>query len=208
MILNPGIQDYLLSLPRKENQTFQDMEALAREKSFPIAGPDVGALLHMLVSVMCAQRIFEMGSGFGYSTCWLAEAAGAGGNVIYADASLENCRLAREFLLRAGLESRVSFRVGDARDILREYPGPFDLIFVDIEKEGYPDALELAIPRLRIGGLLVVDDVLWSGKVIEESPDDTTRAILRFNKMAATRDDIDTILLPLRDGVSISRRLH
>ncbi len=183
------------------------MERLGAAQRFPIIGPAVGQLCHLLARSIGARRVFELGSGFGYSTWWFAHAVGEGGQVIHTDGSVGNSTRARDFLSRAGLASRVRFEVGDARTILERTPGPFDVIFNDIDKEGYPDVLPLARLALRVGGLLICDNMLWFGRVLVPAEDPDTRGILELTRLLREAADFTTTLIPLRDGVSVSLRI-
>ncbi len=181
------------------------METLAAERGFPIVGPQVGTLLSVLAQGIGARRVFEMGSGFGYSTLWFARAVGAGGQVVHTEGSEENSARAREFLGQAGLSERVRFLVGDARDLLRAEDGEFDIVFCDIDKEQYGEVPEIALPRLRPGGLLIVDNMLWYGRVLESSPKhETTRGVRALTETLLGDPRLETSILPIRDGVSVS----
>jgi predicted O-methyltransferase YrrM len=185
------------------------MERLGAARNFPIIGPLVGNLCMVLALSVKARRVFELGSGFGYSTLWFARAVGPEGHVVHTDGSAENTSMARDFLERAGLASRVTFETGDAREILhralaRGAGMPVDVVFNDIDKEQYPDVLPLARSALRPGGLLICDNMIWSGKVAEPDPDETTRGILELTRSLRAAADFATTLIPLRDGVTVS----
>ncbi len=184
------------------------MEEEAARRDIPIVGPAVGTLLALLAQSIGARRVFEMGSAIGYSTLFFARAVGPGGEVFYTDGSPANAREAERYLTRAEVMDRVTLRVGDAIESLRGTAGQFDVVFIDIDKEGYPDALEAAAPRVRRGGLLLADNVLCSGRVVvRASPDERTAAIQEFNRRLFARDDFTSVIVPLRDGVAISRKL-
>jgi predicted O-methyltransferase YrrM len=119
------------------------------------------------------KRIFEMGSAIGYSTIWLARAAGPKGKVHYTDGDSANAKRAAEYFRRAGVAKRINVQVGDALELLGKTFGQFDLIFNDVDKHQYPDALRAALPKLRKGGLFITDNTLWSGKAARAAaPDD------------------------------------
>jgi caffeoyl-CoA O-methyltransferase len=157
MITNPEIEKYMHSLLPARDAVLQEMESAAARRSVPIIGPAVGRVLAQLVMMTGAKRIFELGSAIGYSTIWLARAAGAGAEVHYSDGSPENAREARGYFERAGLASVIQVHVGDALTSLAQAPGEFDFIFNDVDKEGYPAVLEAVPSRLRRGGLFVTD---------------------------------------------------
>jgi predicted O-methyltransferase YrrM len=154
-----------------------------------------------------AARVFEFGSGFGYSAYWFLKGMDGRGQVVYTDDEEENARLARDFFQRAGLLSRLQIEVGDAMEIIDRQDGSFDIILIDCEKARYPTAFEKAIPRIRKGGLLIADNVLWSGSVVKTSEEPSTIGIQTFNRRIFSDPRLFTTILPLRDGVSISLKL-
>ncbi|HET9480777.1 MAG TPA: O-methyltransferase [Candidatus Polarisedimenticolia bacterium] len=211
-ILDPAIEKHLAGFVPAPDAVRARMEAIGAERRFPIIGPLVGQLCAVLARSIGARRVFEMGSGFGYSTLWFAGAVGDGGLVVHTEGSAENSRLARELLAQAGLAGRVRFEVGDAREILdREIASastlPFDVLFNDIDKEQYPDVLPRARRALRAGGLLICDNMLWSGRVLRPGEaDEETRGILDLTRQLQAADDFVTTLVPIRDGVTVSLR--
>jgi predicted O-methyltransferase YrrM len=182
-----------------------DMEDLARREDIPVVGPLVGAILFQLTSLKGARRIFELGSAIGYSTIWLALAGGEDAEVFYTDSSEENAARAREFFERAGVADRIQIKIGDALQQFDATGGDFDLIFNDVDKHEYPRVLQKTLPRVRKGGLLITDNVLWSGKVTRmPAPDDvSTAAIQEFNRAAASQEGCVYSILPVRDGVGV-----
>ena len=207
MIVSPEIERYLAELAPTEDPVLREMEQVAAERKFPIIGPQVGRLCWVLSQAIRARDIFEMGSGFGYSTWWFAHAVGDGGRVVHTDGDAKKSAEARQFLQRAAMANRVTFEVGDAREVITRYPGPFDVIFIDIDKDAYPDALELARVRVRPGGLILTDNVLWGGKVAAQDVSSQTQAVQNFNKQAMRAPDLVTTILPVRDGVAVSLKL-
>jgi caffeoyl-CoA O-methyltransferase len=204
-LVHPDIDRYLGGWAASNELVVAEMEQLAVERGFPIVGPQVGRLLRILACSIDAKRVLELGSGFGYSAWWFASAVGAGGRVILTEGSTENAERAREFLDRAGFGERVEIRVGDALEIARECDGPFDLVFNDIDKQDYPAALPVALELLRPGGLFVSDNMLWQGRVLDnDAPDASTQGVLELTRALLARPDLDTAILPIRDGVSIS----
>jgi len=212
-IVDPRIEEYMRGVLPPADAVRLEMERLGAERKFPIIGPLVGNLCALMARSIGARKVFEMGSGFGYSTLWFARAVGAGGLVVHTEGSEANSRLARDFLTRAGVADRVRFEVGDAREIIdREIASgsnlPFDIVFNDIDKEQYPDVLPRARRALRTGGLLICDNMIWSGRVLEEGPqDDTTRGILELTRQLKQAEDFITTLVPIRDGVTVSFRV-
>jgi predicted O-methyltransferase YrrM len=204
----PAVDAYIKDLLPARDPVLAEMEALAARDGIPIVGPVVGTLLSQLATSIGAKRVFELGSAIGYSTVWLAHAVGSSGKVYYTDGDERNAKLADDFLTRAGLRDRVEIMVGDALKSFDSVPGEFDVIFNDVDKEGYPDVYRKATRRVRTGGLFITDNVLWSARVVDPSEtEDSTEAIRQFNRMLSQDERFRTVILPLRDGVSIAQRL-
>jgi predicted O-methyltransferase YrrM len=185
------------------------MEARAAREKFPIIGPLVGRLCQQIALSIAARDVFEMGSGFGYSTWWFANAVGENGRVVHTDFDPARSANARAYLDRAGFRGRVLYEVGNALDVLKKYPGPFDIVFIDIDKAAYPQALEIARSRVRVGGYIICDNALWSGRIAlpASRQDAATKAVARYNKEAFGAPDLVTTIVPLRDGVALSLKV-
>jgi caffeoyl-CoA O-methyltransferase len=203
------IDKYIYELLPERDAVVKEIEAYADEHRVPIIGPAVARLLTLLVQVSGATRIFEMGSAIGYSTIWLARAAGPKAQVFYTDGDPENARRAHEYFKKAGVAKRIKVQVGNALELVKKAPGKFDLIFNDIDKHQYPDALRAALPKLKRGGLFVTDNTLWSGKVAQPAAldDKHTRGVQEFNRLVYSSKALFPVLIPLRDGVTVSRKL-
>ena len=206
-LIHKGIDNYLQQLMPQRDAVLVEMEEYAAREKFPLVGPQVGQLLEILARSIEAEHIIELGSGFGYSAVWFARALLEGDRLIQTDMKEENARLSESFFEKAELSEFFDFRVGDALEVLKQEPGPFDIIFNDMYKEHYPNVIELAYEKLRPGGLLITDNTLWKGKVLDNEPDLKTRGVQDFNALMAEHDDFLTIQLPLRDGVSLSYRI-
>jgi predicted O-methyltransferase YrrM len=198
-------------LRRWDEPVLLEMETHAEERGFPIVGRNVGVTLEVLARSVSARRIMELGSGFGYSAYWHARAAGSDGEVHLTDGDPENANKAADYLERAGLADGVEFHVGDAVTELGKLDGEFDVIFSDIDKDGYPDAWRAASERVRPGGLYVCDNVLWYGRVAVEDPDDArpqyTEAVLEHNRLIAEDERYVSTIVPTRDGVMVAIRV-
>lgn len=206
-IVTPEIDRYLHELSNPRDPVLREMELLAHERQFPIVGPQVGRLLQLLAEGVKARRVIELGSGFGYSAYWFARAVGPDGEVILTDRSEDNAALATSFLDRGGFGDRVRFETGDALDILDRTEGEFDIVFNDIDKERYPAVLDRASGALRHGGLLISDNMLWFGTVLESDPvEESTLGVQGLTRALLDSPDFLTVVLPIRDGVSVSLR--
>jgi caffeoyl-CoA O-methyltransferase len=203
------VNEYIYGLLPERDAVVKEMEAYAEEHRVPIIGPAVARLLTLLVQVWGATRIFEMGSAIGYSTIWLARAAGPKAKIFYTDGNPENARRAQEQFRKAGVAKRINVQVGNALELVKKTPGKFDFIFNDIDKHQYPDALRAALPKLKRGGLFVTDNTLWSGKAARPAvtDDKDTRGVQEFNRLVYASKELFPVLIPLRDGVTVCRKL-
>lgn len=206
-IVHPLINQYLADVTPDRDAIQQEMEAYAAENNFPIIGPLVGRLLFTLARAIGARRILELGSGFGYSAYWFAKGTGEDCRILCTEENPENIEKALAWLTRGGVAQKVEFRNGDALDLLDTVEGTFDIILNDIHKQDYPRALALAVPKLRRGGLLITDNVLWSGRILDDKPDEATAGILTFNRLVYAHPELFTTILPLRDGVALTIKL-
>ena len=206
-IVNPDIETYMAGLQaRHDEPVLLEMEAEGRERGFPIVGRNVGVTLEVLARSIGARRVMELGSGFGYSAYWFARAVGAGGEVHCTDGDADNATKAESYLSRAGLWDRVTYHVGDAVEQMAGVDGTFDIVYDDIDKHGYPDAWRAARERIRVGGLYICDNVLWSGRILEPDPDRDTSAILEHNRLIAEDERFLSTIVPTRDGVIVAVR--
>ena len=204
-IVDPAIERYLHELSNPRDPILREMEVLAAERRFPIVGPMVGRLLHMLTRLIRARRVIELGSGFGYSAYWFARALPPGGTVILTDRDGRQAAEAASFLERGGYTDRARIEVGDALEILDRVGGEFDIVFNDIDKAEYPRVLDKAAAALRPGGLLISDNMLWFGAVLDEAPSDpATRGVQELTRLLYNSPEFETVLIPLRDGVTVS----
>jgi predicted O-methyltransferase YrrM len=206
-ITDPKIDKYVMSLLPCHDGVLKEMEVFAQRLEFPIIGPMVGPFLRQLALIMDAQNVFEMGSGFGYSAYWFAGGLKKGGKIVCTDTSEDNRRKALDFLGRSGFDSAIDFRVGDACDIIRRFDGPFDIILNDINKQDYPKAFDIAIPRLRKGGVFITDNVLWSGRIFGKRLDASSKAILEFNHKLFHSNGLLSSIVPIRDGLALAVKL-
>jgi len=204
-IVNPQIEEYMASLQaRHDEPVLLEMEQEGRERNFPIIGRNVGVTVEVLARAVGAQRVMELGSGFGYSAYWFSRAVGRGGEVHCTDGDPNNAAKAEEYLSRAGLWDRVTYHVGDAVEQMATVEGEFDIVYDDIDKHGYPAAWLAARERIRVGGLYICDNVLWSGRVLEDGPDRDTAAILEHNRLISEDERFVSTIVPTRDGVFVA----
>jgi predicted O-methyltransferase YrrM len=212
-IVDPRVEDYMRSLlTRYDEPVLLEMEAEGTERNFPIIGRLVGVTVELLARSIGAERVFELGSGFGYSAYWFSRAVGPDGEVHATDGDPANEPKALDYLSRAGLVEPIRWHVGDAVENLGAVDGEFDVVYNDIDKQGYPDAWRAARERVRVGGLYLCDNVLWSGAVADPGGDHgrdatTTNAILEHNRLIADDERFVSSIVPTRDGVFVALRV-
>jgi len=208
-IVEPRIEEYLRQKYDDGDPVRREMEDLARTRDFPIVGPLVGRLLEVLTRSIGARRIFELGSRYGYSALHFARAAGPGAVVHSTELSDENVALAQQFLTRAGVWDRVTYHREEATAALARVGGTWDIVYNDIDKDGYPAVVDLAYAHLRPGGLFITDNVLWSGRVLEGQDDGTpaTRGVKEFTARLLAHPGFLTSINPTRDGVAVALRV-
>jgi caffeoyl-CoA O-methyltransferase len=208
-LLAPQLREYLDTLVPPRPTEMQAMEAYARERRFPIIGPAAGQFCYLLARAITARRIFEMGSGYGYSTAWFARAVkeNGGGQVFHVVWDEALSRRARGHLRTLGLDDVVEYRVAEAIQTLRETEGPFDLIFNDIDKQAYPESLPIVADKLRAGGVLIVDNMFWNGRVFDRKDTDaTTEGVREFTRAIGSDPGWITSIVPIRDGLLVAYR--
>jgi caffeoyl-CoA O-methyltransferase len=174
-----------------------------------LTGHVEGRLLEMLVYVTGAKRVLEFGTFTGYSALSMASALPPDGKVITLELDPERAKVARSNFADSRYGDRIELRLGPALESIEDLPGPFDLVFIDADKPSYPLYYEAALERLTDRGLIVVDNTLWSGSVVDErdpDPDDSTLALRRFNDRVARDERVSCVMLSIRDGVTLIRR--
>ena len=208
-LIAPNVGQYLDELVPARAAELQAMEAEAARTNFPVIGPAAGQLCYLLTRLSGARAVFELGSGFGYSTAWFARAVQEnGGGVVHHtvwDRDLSD--RARRHLTTLGLVGTVQFHVGEAVQTLRDTPGPFDVIFNDIDKAGYPASLPVIASRLRPGGLLVTDNLLWHGDIFDASDrSPNTEGVREFTRLVTSDASWISSVVPIRDGLLVARK--
>lgn len=208
MIVNPDIEQYLSQLGALPHAILGDMEAEGLERNFPIVGPLVGRLLVSLIKFGHVHTVLECGSGFGYSAMWMAIALSENGKITCIEYDPVNIERAKSYFEKAGLAHKITFIQGNAMEIVPTLSDTYDLIMNDVDKPQYPQLLPLLLDRLRVGGMLIADNVLWKGKVTQPAVDGETRAIQEFNENLVWEKNLWSTFLPLRDGLSLSIKLR
>ncbi len=201
------VSAYLSALVPERPAELQAMEVYGREHRFPIIGPTAGYLCYQIARMTGARRVFELGSGYGYSTAWFARAVqeNGGGSVFHVVWDEKLSQRARKHLGALGFEGLVHYRVGEAVAELRAAEGPFDLIFNDIDKEGYPASLPVIAEKLRAGGVMIVDNMFQGGRIFDEGTrDPSTEGVRTFTRQVMTDPSWVATIVPIRDGLMLA----
>ncbi len=200
---------YIATLFAPEDELLIELRRASPEHGLPeiAISAEEGRLLQVLLRAVGARLVVEIGSLGGYSAIWMARALPADGRLVTLEIEPSHAEFARLYIERAGLSERAEVRVGDARQLLdplsRE--GPFDAVFIDADKANYPRYLEWAVENVRVGGLVIADNALWSGRVTEEADDDPDLlGIQELNRKMAADKRLTSIIVPSRDGVAIA----
>ncbi|MDQ3986987.1 MAG: O-methyltransferase [Actinomycetota bacterium] len=206
-IVHSAVMRYLGDLAAVDDEpVLLEMERLAEREGFPIIGRLCGQFLEVMARSIGAARIFELGSGYGYSAYWFSRATGPDGEVHLTDTDPVNEEKALDFLRRADLHRPIRYHVADAFDALSEVDGSFDVVYCDVNKGDYPRAWREGSERVRLGGLYMCDNMLWSGRVTGESDEKDVRegwteAIDETNRLIVSDERFRSFINPTRDGV-------
>jgi predicted O-methyltransferase YrrM len=199
------IDDYLYRIAPPRDRLLERMEEYAESHSVPIIGPLVGRFLYNLAKSSQSRKVLEIGTAIGYSGIWLARAVSpVKGSLTTIDMDPDRVKIAQRNFSEAGLGRTVKVIEGNALKILPTLKDEYDLIFLDSDKDVYPDAFEISVPFLRKGGLFVADNALWGGDVAKGGKSKDTQSMIRFNRLVTESPGMSTVILPLRDGVLVS----
>ena len=209
MIVNEDVERYAEEHSTPDPDFFRRLEEETRAISdWPqmMVGPLEGPYLGWLVRLSGARRILEIGTFTGYSSISMALNMAPEGRIVSLDVNEETTAVARRYAEEAGVADRIDYRVGPAIEELSRLDGPFDLVFIDADKESYVDYFENVLPKLSEQGFIVADNTLWSGRVVEDDGDGSTQAIKRFNDHVAADERVECLMLTVRDGMTLIRR--
>lgn len=209
-ILSEQVREYLHGVVPERPPELQQMEAYAQEQRFPIIGPVCAHFCYQIARLIGARRIFELGSGFGYSTAFFARAVQEnGGGVVHHvvwDEALS--QRARGHLTALGYAGIVQYHVREAIAALQDTPGPFDLIFNDIDKDAYPRSLPVIEAKLKPGGALIIDNMLWSGRIFDAADRSAmTEGVREFTRLITQSPRWIVSIVPIRDGMILATRV-
>ncbi|NOR86391.1 MAG: methyltransferase domain-containing protein [Bacteroidales bacterium] len=210
-IIPKAIEKYVKEHTSSEDQLLYD---LYRETHLTIMHPrmlsssEQGQFLQMMASLTSAKNILEIGTYTGYSAICMARGMKSNGQLHTIDLKEELFEITHKYIVKAGLENQITQHIGNALDIIPILEGSFDLVFIDADKNNYSKYYELLIDRLVSGGLIIADNVLWSGKVVEEVEENDldTKGLIAFNTLVQQDERVDNVMLPLRDGLMLVRK--
>jgi caffeoyl-CoA O-methyltransferase len=208
--VDPNIQLYAEKHTTQENELLKNINRQTHASVMMprmLSGHLQGRLLSMLSSMIRPKYILEIGTYTGYSALCLSEGLQAGGKLITIDINEELEDRVRQYFREAGAHDKIDFRIGNAIDIIPQLKEKFDLVFIDADKENYSRYFDLVIDRVNLNGFILADNVLWSGKVIEQKQDKDTKAIVEFNARVHADARVENVLLPVRDGIMVMRKI-
>jgi predicted O-methyltransferase YrrM len=210
-INNDKLNEYLINHSEKEPELLSNLNRETNLKVLQprmISGSYQGRLLSVISKIINPKKILEIGTFTGYSTLCLAEGLDENGEIHTVDINEELFDLQRKYFKKSSFNNNITQHLGNALDIIPKLDRDFDLIFLDADKINYPKYLDILIVRLKKGGVLLSDNVLWDGKVLNEisHKDKSTKAIVKYNELLNNRSDMDSVILPIRDGITISRK--
>ena len=220
MTVPDAVETFAETIGPPADDVIREMDARAAETGFPTVGPAVGGWLQQLAGLVGAERVFEFGSGFGYSAYWFARALPADGEIVLTEIDEDELTDAREYLARGGFDTTARFELGDAIGIVESYDGPFDVVLVDNEKDRYVEALEAVREKLPVGGVVVADNMTAGPFEFEEirrlvvdgetggnADDERVCGVADYLEHVVDDDALETTLLPLGEGLAVSRRV-
>ena len=217
--LDESIIRYIRALTPPTDPIIEEMGAIAQRESFPYVGPEVGATLRLLARLVNAKRIFEFGSGFGYSAYWFAGALPSNGQLVLTEVDEDELNLARDYLDRGDFGVPVEYELGDAMEAIHRYDGPFDVVLIDYQKERYVEAFDAVKSKVRPGGVIVADNVMSASDLVvfddlvayatgkEVNMNGATRGIATYLDTVRADSAFETVILPLGSGIAVSYKL-
>ena len=208
-IVNDPVEEYAAAHTTPVGDLFERLAEETREKTTApqmMVGRIEGQFLARLVRLSGAKRILELGTFTGYSSISMASELPPGGRIITCDVDPDATAIARRYMDESGFGDRIEIRLGSALDTIETLDGPFDIVFIDADKPNYKAYYEAVLPLLAEDGLIIADNVLWSGRVVEEDGDESTIAIKDFNEHVADDDRVVSVMLTVRDGMTLVQK--
>lgn len=228
-VVSDEIARFVRAIGPTPDETLREMDEYAAEEGFPNVGPEVGGVLSFLARAVDAERVFEFGSGYGYSAYWFARGLSEDGTIVLTEVDADELEMAREYMQRGGFDEIAEYEHGDALETIEEYDGPFDVVLLDHQKHRYADAFEAVRSKVPVGGVVVADNAMTAGSIrfddlleivadgstgTEESDEmavetnEATRGIARYLEGVRADPAFETVALPLGEGIAVSYRIE
>ena len=207
--ISSKLQQYIDEHSAEESDLLKALDRETHQKVLQprmLSGSYQGRLLALLAKMIQPKKILEVGTYTGYATLCMAEGLATGGSIDTIDYNEELSDIQRRYFDQSPYRSQIVQHLGEAKDVIKTLTGPYDLVFLDADKENYPHYFDLVIDKLETGGVILSDNVLWSGKVLEKATDEATSALQEYNHKINTDARVETIILPIRDGLTITRK--
>ena len=207
--ISSKLQQYIDEHSMEESDLLKALDRETHQKVLQprmLSGSYQGRLLALLAKMIQPKKILEVGTYTGYATLCMAEGLATGGSIDTIDYNEELSDIQRRYFDQSPYRSQIVQHLGEAKDVIKTLTGPYDLVFLDADKENYPHYFDLVIDKLETGGVILSDNVLWSGKVLEKATDEATSALQEYNHKINTDARVETIILPIRDGLTITRK--
>ncbi|WP_049926075.1 O-methyltransferase [Halopiger goleimassiliensis] len=218
-VLSDEIERFVRAAGPDPDDVLAEMDAYAEREGFPHVGPEVGATLRLVARLADAERIFEFGSGFGYSAYWFAEALPEDGEIVLTEVDEDELEQARDYMARGGYDDRARYELGDALETIDDYDGPFDVVLIDHQKHRYVEAFESVRDEVPVGGVVVADNAItagpiefekllaWAEGATPDDPNEHTRGIADYLDRVGEDPAFETVVLPLGEGIAVSYRI-
>ena len=207
--ISSKLQQYIDDHSMEESDLLKALDRETHQKVLQprmLSGSYQGRLLALLAKMIEPKKILEVGTYTGYATLCMAEGLSTGGSIDTIDYNEELSDIQRRYFDQSPYRSQIVQHLGEAKDVIKTLTGPYDLVFLDADKENYPHYFDLIIDKLETGGVILSDNVLWSGKVLEKANDEATSALQEYNHKINSDARVETIILPIRDGLTITRK--
>ncbi|MBZ6496411.1 O-methyltransferase [Natrinema longum] len=219
-VLTDEIARFVRAVGPDPDETLIEMDEYAAAEGFPHVGPEVGAFLRFVARLSDAERIFEFGSGYGYSAYWFADALPDDGEIVLTEVDEDELELAREYMAAGGYDALTAYELGDAMETIDRYDGPFDVVLIDHQKERYADAFEAVRSKLPVGGVVVADNVItasvvdfdhlleWAAGGSPTAVDEHTQGVIDYLETVRADPAFETVVVPLGEGIAVSYRVE
>ncbi|WP_254523187.1 O-methyltransferase [Natrinema caseinilyticum] len=219
-VLRDDVARFVRAVGPDPDETLIEMDEYAAAEGFPHVGPDVGAFLRFVARLNGAERIFEFGSGYGYSAYWFADALPDDGEIVLTEVDDAELELAREYMAAGGYDGLARFELGDAMETIEDVDGPFDVVLIDHQKSRYADAFDAVRPKVPVGGAVIADNAVtasvvdfetlleWSEGGSPTGVDEHTRGVIEYLSTVRADPAFETMVVPLGEGIAVSYRVE